>query len=209
MYTPHHFAEDRPEALLGLIKKYPLATLITHGLNGLTANLIPFVIGPDSGQSLTFCGHLARGNDQLKDLAQGNETFLIFQGPDNYVTPTWYESKKENGKVVPTWNYITVQVWGHAVIHDDVSWLGTHVNSLTNTHEAGRENPWLVSDAPDDFIAKQLKAIVGVEIMVTRMEGKWKISQNRTEADREGVIAGMHTEDPNLSAAMRDYYDSK
>ncbi|MEI6811279.1 MAG: FMN-binding negative transcriptional regulator [Actinomycetes bacterium] len=207
MYIPHHFKEERDEQILSFVRHFPLATLITHDQTGITANLIPFIIkrGKDP-QSLSLSGHLARGNNQLRDLALGNECLLVFQGPQDYVTPGWYETKKENGKVVPTWNYTTVHIWGTPLVHDDATWLRNHVGELTDTHEAQQSTPWKVEDAPEEFISKSLSAIVGLSIESVRIEGKMKISQNRSEDDRNGVISGMGTANPELATFMQKYF---
>lgn len=207
MYIPHHFKEERVDQILSFVQHFPLATLITHGQAGITANLIPFIIKPGTeSQSLSLSGHLSRGNRQLDDLGLGNECLLVFQGPQGYVTPGWYETKKETGKVVPTWNYTTVHIWGKPEVHDDASWLRNHVGELTNTHEAKQSTPWKVGDAPEEYVNKSLSAIIGLSIESVRIEGKMKISQNRSEEDRNGVISGMGRTNPELAALMQEYF---
>jgi transcriptional regulator len=207
MYVPHHFKEERPELLHGFIKEHPLGTLITQGEKGLSANLIPFFLesNPSTGNSSLF-GHLARANPQIEELRSGDECLLVFRGENGYITPSWYQTKIDTGKVVPTWNYATVHVWGNPITYDDPDWLREHVETLTQIHETGRKEPWLVSSAPQDFIEKNLHAIVGVGISVARMEGKWKISQNRDAVDRNGVIIGLAEQNMELSEFMTDFF---
>lgn len=159
----------------------------------MTANLIPFSLQA-GGEKGILRAHLARGNKQLDALREGAEVLVVFQGPESYVTPSWYPSKAEHGKVVPTWNYAMVQVRGKPLVIDDVTWLRPHVEQLTNNLERERPHPWKVSEAPDEFIATQLKAIVGIEIPIRSIEGKWKVSQNRLPTDRQGVIDGLRAE---------------
>lgn len=204
MYRPPAFREDRPELLHAAIRAHPLATLVTHGPSGLTANLVPFTLvtagdGPD-----LLRAHLARANPQLADLRAGGEALVIFQGPQAYVTPSWYPAKQAHGKVVPTWNYILVQAHGRPRVIDDAAWLRAQIDALTAQQEADRQDPWAVDDAPPDFVAAQLKGIAGVEIAIDRIEGKWKASQNQPAANRAGVAAGLRALDPAspMAAAM-------
>jgi transcriptional regulator len=194
MYRPTAFREDRLDVLHALIRAHPLATLVTAGPAGLTANLIPFTVDPARGDKGMLRAHLARGNDQLAELGAVAEALVIFQGPETYITPSWYASKAEHGRVVPTWNYAVVQVWGRPAVMDDPAWLRAQIDELTHAQEDRRAKPWHVSDAPDDFVASQMKGIVGLEIPIARIEGKWKASQNRPMADREGVVTGLVTE---------------
>jgi transcriptional regulator len=194
MYRPPAFREDRLDVLHALIRAHPLAMLVTAGAQGLTANLIPFTLDPARGESGVLRAHLARANDQLADLRSVSEALVIFQGPETYITPSWYASKAEHGRVVPTWNYAVVQAWGRPAVMDDAAWLRTQIAELTHTQEDPRARPWQVSDAPADFIESQVKGIVGLEIPIARIEGKWKVSQNRPVADREGVVAGLNAE---------------
>lgn len=193
MHCPSTFREERLDVLHGLIRAHSLATLVTHGSGGLQANLIPFTLH-EGGEYGTLRAHLARGNKQLDAFREGAETLVVFQGPDCYVTPAWYPSKAEHGKVVPTWNYAMVQVRGRPQVMDDADWVRAQVEQLTSNHEHGRKDPWKVSDAPDDFIAAQLKGIVGIDIAILSIEGKWKASQNRQPVDRQGVMAGLRAE---------------
>ncbi|HEY0624431.1 FMN-binding negative transcriptional regulator [Sphingomonas sp.] len=202
MYRPPAFREDRPALLHAAIRAHPLATLVTHGPSGLTANLVPFTLV--EGAPALLRAHLAKANPQLADLRAGGEALVIFQGPQAYVTPAWYPSKQEHGKVVPTWNYILVQAHGRSQVIDDTAWLRAQIDALTAQQEAGRAEPWAVSDAPPEFVAAQLKGISGVEIAIDRIEGKWKASQNQPAANREGVLAGLRALDPAspMAAAM-------
>jgi transcriptional regulator len=191
MYQPPHFREDRIEVQHALIRDYPLGLLISAGAGGLMANPIPFLL--DSGRTnpgVLRC-HLARANPQWRELTGVDECMAVFQGPQSYVTPSWYAAKRETGKVVPTWNYATVHVWGRPSVIEDAAWLRCQIDGLTALQEGRRTPPWSVSDAPDDFIAAQVKGIVGVEILISRIEGKWKVSQNRPENDRAGVVNGL------------------
>ncbi|WP_374296018.1 FMN-binding negative transcriptional regulator [Sphingomonas sp.] len=190
MYRPPAFQEDRTEILHRAIRSYPLATLVTYGTKGITANLIPFSLHVDAGAGV-LTAHLAKANDQLRDLQSRLEALVIFQGPQAYVSPSWYATKQEHGKAVPTWNYIVVQARGLPELTDDKDWLLTHVDGLTEAQEHGRRDPWSVSDAPADFIAAQLKGITGLRLPIARLEGKWKVSQNQPAANKAGIIAGL------------------
>lgn len=203
MYRPPAFREDRLDVMHDLIRKHPLAMLVTGGEHGLMANLIPFEIDPDGSPNGTLRAHLAKANEQVAALQAGAEAMIIFQGPNTYVTPSWYATKREHGKVVPTWNYVVVQAWGTPHVEDGAEWLRRQIGSLTRTQEAGRAQPWAVEDAPENFIAGQIKGIIGIEIPISRIEGKWKVSQNRGEADRTGVADGLRQEGPEAEAMAR------
>lgn len=189
MYRPPAFREDRTDVLLDAIRAHPLATLITHGADGLKANVVPVTVveGPPPAIGL----HLAKANDQIDDLRTGAPVLLHFQGPQAYVSPNWYPSKRRDGKAVPTWDYIIVQASGVPVVHDDADWLRDQVEALTERHEGQRADGWRVSDAPPDYIAAQLKGIIGVEIAVSRIEGKWKLNQNHPMENRLGLVEGL------------------
>lgn len=202
MYRPPHFREDRPEVLRALIGAQRLGMLVTHGADGLNANLIPFTADWSRGEHGVLRAHLARANDQHVALAAGGEALVIFQGPQTYVTPSWYPSKREHGKVVPTWNFVVVQAWGRPVVIDDPAWLHEQIAELTLSQEAHRLAPWAVADAPNAYIDSQLKGIFGIEIPIARIEGKWKVSQNRPEADRVGVAEGLAAEGDLAMAAL-------
>ena len=189
MYTPNHFAAG-PDTVQGLLARPGAANLVTMTAQGLLATLVPLVFDPDVGEHGALQGHVARNNTQWSEPAVG-EALAIIQGADAYISPSWYASKAEHGRVVPTWNYTTAHVYGRLVIHDDPEWISSQVRRLTGVHEAEFEHPWRVDDAPERFIAGQLRAIVGVELVITRIEAKAKLSQNRPEADVDGVVAGL------------------
>jgi len=190
MYVPPHFAETDETVMRALIAAHPMGLLISSSATGLLANPVPFLVSVRDGGTL-LRAHLARANEQWRQIRDGAEVLVVFQGLDTYVTPSWYAAKAEHGKVVPTWNYAMVQARGPARVHEGSDWLRPKVGELTDTHEAGRPAPWKVDDAPDAFIAAQLRGIVGIEIIVRQLTGKWKVSQNRQEADRRGVHAGL------------------
>ncbi|MBN9027318.1 FMN-binding negative transcriptional regulator [Kaistia sp. MMO-174] len=191
MYQPPAFREDRLDVLHGLMRAHPLAMLVTAGEGGLMANLIPFLIDPAGAEKGLLRAHLARANNQLAALRAGSEAMVLFQGPNAYVTPNWYATKAETHKVVPTWNYATVHAWGTPRILESTDWLRQQVGELTDESEKAQAHAWSVDDAPEPFVAAQMKGIVGLEIPIARIEGKWKVSQNRPAADREGVIEGL------------------
>lgn len=202
MYRPLAFREDRPDVLHTLIESHRLATLVTSGEGGLLANLVPFTLDRTSGRHGLLRAHLARGNDQYPALADGAEALVIFQGPETYITPSWYPSKAEHGNVVPTWNYVVVQAWGRPRVIEDAVWLRAQIGELTAAQEAPRAHPWAVDDAPAAYIDAQLKGIFGIEIPMQRIEGKWKASQNRPEPDRLGVAEGLSAEGAAAMAAI-------
>jgi len=196
MYVPAHFRPDDAD-VLALLRSGRAANLITATADGLLATMLPLVWdGPDDrpglGQWGALLGHVARNNAQWKTPAIG-EALVIVAGPDAYVSPAWYATKREHGRVVPTWNYITVHAHGRLVIHDDPDWVEANVRRLADHHEATRPEPWSVNDAPVPYIEGQLRAIVGVEVIVERAIGKWKLSQNRSVADIAGVINGLES----------------
>lgn len=189
MYVPAHFAAD--EAVVqDLLHRHGLADLITLTDAGLLATQLPFAYDPSVGEHGALLGHVARNNDHWRQAALG-EALVILRGPDAYISPSWYPSKQEHGRVVPTWNYLTAHVYGRLVVHDDPVWLAALVRRLTEQYEAGRANAWSVDDAPAEFLAGQLRAIVGLEVVITRIEAKSKFSQNRSPADVDGVITGL------------------
>jgi len=193
MYQPSVFREERLETLHSFIRAHPLATLITAGSNGLLANLVPFTL-VEGGDKGTLRAHVAKANDQVDAVRCGAQTLVVFQGPDAYITPSWYVSKREHGRVVPTWNYVVVQARGTPRVIDDPDWLRAQIQHLTFTQEHARPAPWNVDDAPEPFISGQIKSIVGIEIPISTIEGKWKVSQNRPAADRQGVEEGLRNE---------------
>lgn len=190
MYRPKVFSEDRIEVLHEFIKKYPLATVITAGPTGTLANLIPVSLH-SVGEKGTLRFHMAKMNLQADQLKAGDDLLIVFHGPQSYVTPNFYPSKKVHGKVVPTWNYSLVQVRGRATVIDDSEWVLQQINDLTEAMEKPNENPWKVSDAPNDYILSQLKLIVGVEVPIETIEGKFKVSQNQSKENRDGVEKGF------------------
>ena len=205
MYLPAHFEESRTETLHALIATHPLGTLVTLGRGGLAANHIPFEIANDSaaGPLGMLRAHVARANPVWKDFSPDVEALVVFQGPQVYITPTWYvETKPATGKVVPTWNYCVVHARGPLRVHDDRAWLREQLERLVSRHESSRPAPWQIADAPADFIEKQLTAIVGIEIPITHLTGKWKVSQNRGEGDRAGITAGLRAESTHPDAAV-------
>ena len=190
MYLPRHFEQPDAQALRALMHDHPLATLVSQGADGLTADHLPLEFDPAAGPQGTLRGHVARANP-LWQAADGQEVMAIFRGPQAYVSPSWYPSKAEHHKVVPTWNYAVVHGHGRLRAVQDAAWLRALVGRLTARHESAQALPWSVDDAPADFIAQMLKAIVGIEVEVTRMTGKWKVSQNRSAADRNGVADAL------------------
>lgn len=198
MYIPAHFAPD--DAMVGdLLHHHGAADLVTLTAEGLVATMLPFIYVPDAGEHGALHGHLARNNPQWKLPAQG-ESLVIVRGPDAYISPSWYASKAEHGRVVPTWNYVTAHVYGRLIVHDDAEWTEDLVRRLTAKHEAYITHPWSVDDAPQEFIAGQLRAIVGVELAISRIEAKAKLSQNRPAADVEGVVSGLRGRGDAVSA---------
>jgi len=190
MYQVAAFREERIDVMHALIRAHPLAMLVTRAGGTLEADHLPLLIDPVPTPQGTLLGHVARANPLWKQHHDG-EALAIFQGPQVYVTPSWYPEKRASGKVVPTWNYVVVHARGPLLIHDDRDWLRGLVSRLTDQQEAGRAQPWAVTDAPADYIERMLGAIVGIEIPISRMEGKWKVSQNRADADRAGVAGGL------------------
>ncbi len=189
MYIPTHFAAE-DDAIHELLSHHGAADLVTAGPEGLEATMLPFVYDRERG---TLQGHFARNNEHWHHV-DGREALVIVRGPDFYVTPSWYASKAEHGRVVPTWNYVVAHVHGTVTIHDDTAWLGDLVRRLTDHHEGRRSAPWSVPDAPEEFVAGQLRAIVGIEVAIERIEAKLKVSQNRPGADVDGVIMGLRAD---------------
>jgi transcriptional regulator len=201
MYLPPAFREERLEILHALIRAHPLATLITAGPCGLIANLVPFCL-VEGGEKGILRAHIAKANDQVEALGAGAETLAVFHGPESYITPSWYASKREHGRVVPTWNYVVVQVRGTPRVIDDPAWVRAQIEELTSAQESRRPAPWKVTDAPEPFISGQINAIIGVEIPVLSIDGKWKVSQNRSAADRQSVQKGLLEEGNAEMAAL-------
>jgi transcriptional regulator len=191
MYLPSHFEETRVDVLHQLVRERPLATLVTLGAAGLNANHLPFELDTEPLPNGTLRCHVARANPVWRDYSLGTEALVIFHGPQVYISPSWYETKTQRGEVVPTYNYAVVHAYGTLRIIQDRAWLRGLVTRLTERFESASAAPWQVSDAPEDFIEKQLGAIVGIEIAVTRLAGKWKVSQNRPALDRAGVVEAL------------------
>ena len=202
MYLPPHFRVDDRDSQLALIRACPLGLLITAGQGGLMANPIPFICDPDEGSVGRLRCHVARANPQWREIGDGLPALVVFTGAQHYITPNWYETKRETHKVVPTWNYAMVEASGRARAIEDADWLATQIADMTRHMEAPRPASWAVSDAPEPFIASQIKGIVGIEIEIAALVGKWKVSQNRPEADRLGVVAGLAVEPDPAAAAM-------
>jgi len=190
MYCSAHFAETRPEALRDLVRQYPVGTIVTTGPDGLRADHVPCLLEGE-GRHGVLRAHVARANPLWRDTLTDIDVLIVFQGPNRYITPSWYATKRETGKVVPTWNYMVVHVHGRLRVVDDAPWVHALVSRLTDSFESDRAAPWKVSDTPEDFVTQQLRAIVGIEIPIDRIEGKWKVSQNRVAADRAGVACGL------------------
>ncbi|MEU8948392.1 FMN-binding negative transcriptional regulator [Streptomyces sp. NPDC048489] len=206
MYVPRHFAPT-DESVRQLLDRHGAADLITVTEEGLRATLLPFVHDPDAGEHGSLIGHMARNNDQWRLPTQG-PALVIVRGPDAYVTPTWYPSKAEHHRHVPTWNYLTAHVHGELLVHDDPAWVEDQVRRLTDKHEAGAVTPWSVDDAPAAYLQGQLRAIVGVELSITRVEAKFKLSQNRAQSDITGVVRGLRSRGRGEDHAMADAVDA-
>ena len=202
MYEPPLHREDDLARQHALIEARRLGLLISHGPQGLIANAVPFLLDPAASKLGTLKAHVARANPQWRDLQASPETLVVFQGADHYVSPSWYPTKQETHKVVPTWNYVMVQARGRARVIEDDEWLQRQIAALTARQEASREPPWAVSDAPPDFVALQRRAIVGIEIEIADIRGKWKTSQNRSAADRAGVVEGLEAIGDEAAEAM-------
>ncbi|MET0657542.1 MAG: FMN-binding negative transcriptional regulator [Steroidobacteraceae bacterium] len=191
MYIPKHHEETHLPTLHSFIRAHALGTLTTLGDGELVINHIPFLLDASRGDRGTLIAHVARANTVWRVFSETVPSVIVFHGAESYITPTWYPSKDAHGKVVPTWNYAVVHAHGVPVVIHDKEWLLQHVNQLTDLHEADRARPWKVADAPADYIERMITGIVGIEIPISKLVGKWKVSQNRSEADRLGVVAGL------------------
>lgn len=191
MYVPAHFEETKIEVLHDLIDANPLATLVTMTSNGINANHIPLHLVKVKGRHGTLQGHVARANPVWSEIDNDVEALIIFQGPNSYITPSWYPTKQEHGKVVPTWNYVTVHAYGKFRVIDDPVWVRSQLELLTAQQEASLDKPWEIADAPVEFTDKMIGAIVGIEILITKLTGKWKVSQNQPVLNQAGVIEGL------------------
>ena len=202
MFQPAIFKEDRLNVMHDLMRTHPFATLISSATGELTADHIPMILHDDEGEQGVLRGHVSVGNPLFTDTDGALNVLAVFQGPQTYITPSWYASKQEHGKVVPTWNYAVVHARGTLTFNRDESWLLRHLHDLTQQHEGHRPNPWAVSDAPKDFVKRQLHGLVGFEIQVSNIDGKWKVSQNKNEADKTGVASGLLDENTVDASAI-------
>ncbi|MHB1501321.1 MAG: FMN-binding negative transcriptional regulator [Candidatus Dormibacteria bacterium] len=208
VHVPAAFAEERLEAIAAAVRAAMIGEVITLGAHGLQATPIPMLLEPGDEYG-SLVGHMSRANPQWRDFDPAVEALVVFRPADAYVSPSLYASKAEHGRVVPTWNYLTVHAWGPLVVHDDRAWVGDLVRRLTDQHEALRPQPWSVNDAPGEFVEAQLRAIVGIEIPVSRLQAKAKLSQNRPQSDIGGVIAGLsggRDSDRRVADAMRERF---
>ena len=203
MYIPKVNEETRIPVLDHLMRSHPLASLVTMGASGLFATHLPVVLHREDEQHAVLRGHMSRANPQWREHNPAVPALAIFSGPEHYITPNWYPAKAATGKVVPTWNYVVVHAYGPLRIIEDPAWLLTHLNSLTDTHEASSAPAWSVSDAPAEYIESMTKGIVGIEIAIERLEGKWKVSQNHNERTRASVAEGLEALGTGQSIAMK------
>jgi transcriptional regulator len=206
VYQPSHHqfkVADAAALLAELVSRGP-ATLVTLAAEGLRASILPMLFDPDDGPNGTLRGHLARPNPQWREIDPSVEVLAIFDGPDGYISPAFYAEKRLTGKVVPTWNYVTVLAHGTITLHPEPEWLLPHVRRLVERHEAARTNPWSIDDAPSGYVETQVRAIVGLELRITRLEAKRKLTQNRSEADFEGTIAGLSAGSPREQAVAAE-----
>jgi transcriptional regulator len=204
MFIPAAFAETEPVALHALMRAHPLATLVIATGDGLDANHIPLHVDSASGEFGTLRGHVSRANPLWRACVEGVPAIAIFRGSDAYITPNWYPSKREDGKAVPTWNYVAVHAHGMLRAIDDAQWLRAQLEELVVQHESTETAAWKISDAPPDYIEAMLRGIVGIELKITRLEGKWKASQNHPAANREGVIEGLRKRGISSASAMAE-----
>ncbi len=204
MYLPQQFVETRPDVLHDLIRTHPLGALVVLAGAELCANHIPFLLRTEGGGGGRLHGHVARANPVWKRLGGAIEALVIFHGPQAYISPAWYPSAAADGRVVPTWNYAVVHAFGTPRAIEDPAWLLEHVTQLAGTQEAGRDRPWRVADAPKDYLQQMIGGIVGVEIPIARLEGKWKVSQNRNRSDQLGVVAGLQDRGTDEARAIAE-----
>jgi transcriptional regulator len=202
MYQPSHFEETRIEVLHQLIRDNGLGTFVTLTANGLEANHIPFEIDPEPAPYGTLRAHVARNNPVWREFSKDVDALVVFQGAQAYISPSWYQTKQEDGKVVPTYNYMVVHAYGAMKVIEDAVWLRALVGRLTDRYESTQAAPWKVADAPNDYVEKMLSAIVGIEIPIGKLIGKWKVSQNRSAVDRAGVVTGLQELGDEKTTAM-------
>ncbi len=208
MYLPRKFREDRIEVLHAAMLEIGAAAVVGQGPDGPIATHVPIELDPEPAPWGSVRCHFVRANPHAQSVADGGELLLIFQGPQGYVTPNWYPSKRETSKVVPTWNYVAVHAYGRATTFEDVAALRAHLGALTDRFEGGSTVPWTIDDAPAEFIDGMCRAIIGVEIRLTRIEGKWKLSQNRPRQDRLGVINGLRAQGGESSLRMAELVET-
>jgi transcriptional regulator len=207
MYVPKANRETRIPVMHDLIAAHPFGLLVTVGASGLMASHIPIVLKQSGSEFGTLQAHIARANEQWSDLVPSIDALAIFAGPHHYISASWYPGAKEDGAVVPTWNYVVVHAHGPLRVIEDPEWLRAHLVRLADIHESGSVNPWKVSDAPPEFISEQMGGIVGLEMPIRRLEGKWKVSQNKNERDRNAVLEGLADLNTPESMAMRKLVD--
>ena len=204
MYLPKKFEEKATETLHTLINNYPFGALIINCDGEIVANHMPFLFEPSRGDFGALNCHVAKANSVWRSMSEDTECLVIFQGPDCYISPSWYPSKRHHGKAVPTWDYVVVHARGYPKVIDNSEWLINHVSDLSSMHEVNRPNPWKVSDAPVEYINRMIGAIIGIEITISKLSGKWKVSQNRPKSDQLGILAGLETEDSQGARAISD-----
>lgn len=202
MYLPKHFAETDVAAMHALMRAHPLATVVHSGPQGLGANHLPLHLFTEPAPNGCLQGHVARANTLWKEAGPDAQVLVIFNGPEHYISPSSYASKARDGRVVPTWNYVAVHAHGTLRVIDDAAWVAAQMQALTSTHEAGRAAPWSVEDAPADYIERMRMAVVGIEIVVSRLEGKWKVSQNQPAENQESLVAALEADDNEQSTTM-------
>jgi transcriptional regulator len=207
VHIPKHFDQSEVPAIQELILRNPLGALVTAGPRGISATHIPFELSPISGPYGSLLGHVARENPVWSEVPESSDVLVIFQGPNAYISPSWYPSKKKHGKVVPTWNYVVAHAYGRMRAKIDRSWVRSHIERLTAREEMGFSHPWSVDDAPAEFAEKLLAAVVGIEIEITRFEAKWKVSQNRPQEDRAGVAEGLRKQGTSEAESMASYVE--
>lgn len=204
VYIPKHFNEQKVSVMHELMRVCPLATLVTIASNGLTANHIPLLLVENLSPFGTLQGHVARANPVWRDSLPEVEALAVFHGADAYITPTWYATKKETGKVVPTWDYVAVHAYGVLRVVDDAEWLRSQIERLTAYHESERVEQWKLTDAPEDYIEKLIATVVGIEMVITKLEGKWKVSQNQPEQNKLGVVSGLQNRNKPKDLTMAE-----
>jgi transcriptional regulator len=209
MYNPKHFEETRVDVMHTLMRTHPLCTLVTLSADGLVANHIPMLLRPAAGAFGTLVAHVARANPLWKDTEFSMPVLVIFQGPQAYISPSWYATKQEHGKVVPTWNYAVVQASGLLQVHDDAQWIRTQATQITAERESVFDKPWAVDDAPRDYTDTMIKALVGIEIPITKLTGKWKVSQNQPVANRQTVVQALQANGGAQAVAMAQLVEER